>query len=139
MIELSEQGKILKPKTQKQIMGKKSRAAGSAFERKVREHLTKQGWIINRWNNQLNEEYKIVPAKVNFRFGSRNNGFPDYLAIHPLENGIATIMLIECKMGKYLDREEKTKCEAYELQRIPVYIAYKGTKRGEILYKRWNE
>jgi hypothetical protein len=40
------------------IRGKKSRAAGSRFETKVREDLEKNGWIVSRWTNnvEFNEE-----------------------------------------------------------------------------------
>jgi hypothetical protein len=33
--------------------GKKSRASGSAFERKVRLDLEKKGWVVSKWMNQV--------------------------------------------------------------------------------------
>ena len=34
-------------------MGKKSRAAGNRFEKRVREDLEKRGWIVDKWTNQI--------------------------------------------------------------------------------------
>lgn len=34
-------------------MGKKSKAQGSAFEKKTREDLIEKGWIVDRWSNNV--------------------------------------------------------------------------------------
>ena len=34
-------------------MGKKSRAAGLAFERRVRKDLEQKGWVCDKWSNQV--------------------------------------------------------------------------------------
>jgi hypothetical protein len=37
----------------KKEMGKKSRKQGKAFEDRVRNDLEKKGWIVSRWNNNV--------------------------------------------------------------------------------------
>lgn len=43
-------------KISKSKQGKKNRAAGARFERKVREDLEAKGWIISKWQNQVEFE-----------------------------------------------------------------------------------
>ena len=33
--------------------GKKNRASGAAFEKRVRLDLEEKGWIVDRWTNQV--------------------------------------------------------------------------------------
>ncbi len=42
--------------TDKKLMGKKARAAGQRFEKRVREDLEKKGWIIDKWTNNVEIE-----------------------------------------------------------------------------------
>ena len=81
--------------------GKTSRAAGAAFELRVRKDLEDKGWIVDKWSNQvelLNLEHeikhkdiivgpiigKIVPAKHKWNGPNRpmlfGTGSPDFLA-----------------------------------------------------------
>ena len=47
--------------------GKKNRALGSDTELRVRRDLESQGWIVDKWNNNVNfEENKIVKVKNKF-------------------------------------------------------------------------
>ncbi len=49
------------PKKKNSIRGKKSRAAGARFELKVRKDLEKKGWIISKWQNQVEfEDEEII-------------------------------------------------------------------------------
>lgn len=43
-------------KSSNSIRGKKSRAAGARFELKVRADLEKKGWVISKWQNQVEFE-----------------------------------------------------------------------------------
>jgi len=50
-------------------LGKKSRAAGKRFEKKVREDLEKKGWIVDRWTNNVefgifDETKRFDPEKI---------------------------------------------------------------------------
>jgi hypothetical protein len=47
------------------------------------------------------------------------------------------IQLVECKMAGKLDKIEKEKVEWYKnVLKIPVIIASKGIKKGEIIYEQ---
>jgi len=50
MVELKTKDK------EKVIRGKKSRAAGSSFETRVRENLEEKGWIVDKWTNNVEIE-----------------------------------------------------------------------------------
>lgn len=134
--------------------GKRNRAAGQRFELKVRKDLEKKEWIVDRWsNNVLNN--KLVPAKS--RFGLRTTGFPDFISfkirsgysyydedekmideyLQPTYDRI--VIGVECKSNGDLDKEEKEKCRWLSDNEIfsKIFIASKGKKRGEIIYKEF--
>jgi len=88
-------------------IGKKSRAAGQRFEKRVREDLIKKGWIVDKWTNNVefyNDEDvhdlpftkgKLVPAKPKFVFNpamkrrvmmGNSSGFPDFIIFKRSEN-----------------------------------------------------
>jgi hypothetical protein len=143
----------------KVAMGKKSRAAGKAFELKVRKDLEEKGWIVCKWQNNVDLEQgehegdkvkfgngKLIPAKHTFnpftKAMSAGNGFPDFICTkkltYPDGKFVAwDIQLVESKMTGKLDKVEKEKVEwIKEHLNIPVFMAYKGEKRGEILYEQ---
>lgn len=142
-------GDIPEPRIDKKIQGKKNRASGKAFEKKVREDLESQGWIIVRWGNQVDlENNKIVPVKPKFSPFTHSimytsTGFPDYLAMKKLTGEGYEVMGVECKGGdknKYLDKEEKEKCKWLLDHKIfsRILIAQRGEVRGEIKYTIFN-
>lgn len=119
-------------------IGKKNRINGANFERKVRSELEKKGWIVARWTNQL-EEGKIIPAKVNFRFGNRNNGFPDYIAfkinLQTSQTISFRIVLIECKLNAVINKEELAKINLLQDRYLlEVRVAFKEGKKT--MYKQ---
>lgn len=83
--------------------GKRSRASGATFERKVRKDLESKGWIVDKWSNNVEfgvvgytgndgdipliskEKTKLIPAKHKFRgIGipmTIGTGFPDFVCI----------------------------------------------------------
>ena len=86
-------------KLSKSEQGKKSRAAGSRFELKVRKDLEDKGWIVSKWMNNVKLEtlkindkiinmfngvHELVPAKHKFRGPgipmAIGTGFPDFIA-----------------------------------------------------------
>lgn len=146
--------------------GKKARAAGKAFELKVRADLEKQGWIVFRNFNDVEwseENINKAPedrtgifkqAKTKWMFNpvlkrmmpmGLQSGFPDFICIKLSEfDDEKYAQFVECKAGddkhKYLDKEEKEKCRwIKDNLRIPIIVATKGEKRGEIKYKGWAE
>ena len=148
----------------KKIQGKKNRAAGARFERKVRADLESKGWIVDRWGNNVKLEvcktlngkkinyitnflpdahHELVPAKST-RFRSNTHGFPDFIAFRdfaiPMCAGYEDckeIMGVEAKSNGYLKPEERAKCKWLLKKKIfsKILIASKGNKRGEIKYK----
>ena len=65
--------------------GRKNRASGARFELKVRGELEKQGWIIDKWTNNVDlEEKKLIKAKRKYnpflKALSIGTGFPDIVA-----------------------------------------------------------
>ena len=104
---------------------------------------------------------KLSPAKHKFRgIGipmALGTGMPDFIAFKQVDitknNNFAifedqfsikadrAIMGVEVKSAKYLDRVEKEKCQWLLENKIfsKILIAYKGPKRGQILYKEFNQ
>jgi len=133
--------------------GKKNRAAGQRFEKKVREDLIKNGWIVSKWQNNV-KEGKLVSAKPG-RFRMMQTGFPDFI-IFKIREGYSyydedgnvidenlhhtkdkIIIGVEVKSGKYLDKEEKEKCRWLLLNKVfgQILIASKNKiERGKIIY-----
>lgn len=131
-------------KLTKSEIGKKSRKSGMLFELRVRHDLEDQGYIITKWQNQIDfEKQKIIPAPSKFNFFTKSiihgSGFPDYLAISREPDGVKVIG-VESKSSKYLDKEEKKKCEWYLEHKIfdMILIAYKD-KKGHIQFYKYEK
>jgi len=86
--------------------GKKSRASGAAFELRVRKDLEEKGWIVAKWSNNVEFDWrfkdgvkrgitggellqgtgKLIPSKHKFRgLGipmAMGTGFPDFIAFN---------------------------------------------------------
>lgn len=75
------------------LRGRKARASGQRFERKVRFDLESKGWIVDKWGNNVDFDFDadkfynvkkgvtglLVKAK-SFMGRTRSNGFPDFIA-----------------------------------------------------------
>ena len=84
---------VSKDKIDYKKQGKRNQQAGARFERKVRADLESKGWIVSKWQNNvelkvdpvtiwkyyLGKEGKLVPAKQG-RFRKTSTGFPDFIA-----------------------------------------------------------
>lgn len=141
------------------IRGKKSKAAGTRFELKVRKDLENKGWVISKWNNTVDlEKDKLVPAKRKYNPFSKvmaiGTGFPDFIVFRPRAPeiqkiigknmkvcGSDEIIGIESKTNGYLDKEEKKKAKWLLNNYIfsKIIIASRGEKRGTIIYKEFKE
>lgn len=156
--------------------GRKNKAAGARFERKVRSDLESRDWIVSKWMNnveflgkaEVSPDYKtpeeaaksnkvekiikvgkLIPAKHKFRGPgipmAIGTGFPDFIAYKSFEGNINerpinhVINGVECKSNGFLTREEKEKCKWLLANNIfsKIFIAKKGSKRGEIIYKEF--
>lgn len=121
--------------------GKKSRASGAKFELDVRTDLERQGWIVDKWNNNVDlEKGKIMIAKRKFnpflKFMAIGTGFPDFVAIKNIGEGIYHVEGIEVKTNGTLSKEEKEKCRWYLKHKVfsKIWVAKKSKERGKIEY-----
>ena len=55
----------------KKKQGKKNRAAGAAFELRVRKDLESQGWIVDKWSNNVEHVIKFDKYNLNRRSDGR--------------------------------------------------------------------
>lgn len=131
--------------TKKRVQGRKNRAAGARFELKVRNSLENDGWIADKWTNNVDlEEKKLIKAKRKFNPFSKvimmSSGFPDLICFKRTGN-LYEIIGVEVKANGWLDKEEKEKCKWLLDHRIfsKILIARKGEKRGEIEYTDFGE
>ncbi len=140
-VDFDENGKIVLKKKSKVKKGKKSRAAGTRFEGKVRKDLEEEGWIVDKWTNNVDlENNKLVGARRKFNPYSKilgiGTGFPDFIAIKNAKKGKYEIVGIEVKMKGNLDKKEKQKAKWYLQNQIfgQIFVAKKGEKRGSVEY-----
>lgn len=124
-------------KTEKQLLGKRTRAAGMRFELKVRVDLEQRGFIVAKWTNNVDLETKqVVKAKAAFNPYSRalslSTGFPDFIAINRIGN--IGLRFIESKMSGKLDKNEKAKIEVIKALGFKCFLA-KPDEEGGIAYE----
>ncbi len=125
------------------LRGKKSRAAGARFELRVRNKLESEGWIVDKWTNNVDLEKKeLVKSRPKFFFNPRlkmripigmNLGFPDFIAFRKSGRNYELIG-VEVKGNGWLDKIEKEKAKFLLSKKIfnKIIIYKKGKKRGEI-------
>ena len=128
--------------------GKKSRAAGSQFELKVRRDLESKGRVVDKWTNNVDlEENKVVIAKRKYNPWKKvmviGTGFPDFISIKRIYEGVYSVIGVEVKMNGILSKIEKEKCAFYLQKGIfsAIWIA-KANKEGrkvEIEYDDFQE
>ena len=135
----NEKGEVVLKKKSNIEKGKKSRAAGLRFESRVRSHWESKNWAIDKWSNNVDlEKNKISPAKRKYnpfkKVMTIGTGFPDFIGINFIREGIYGVIGIEVKMNGLLNKEEKEKCRWYLKNNVfsQILIAKKGKKRGEI-------
>lgn len=133
------------PKKKNSIRGKKSRAAGARFELKVRGDLESDGWVIDKWGNNVDlEEDKLVKVKNRFLGTGKpimlGAGFPDFIAFKRKGKNYE-IIGVEVRSDGWLNKDEKEKCKFLLNKKIfsKILIAKKGKKRGEIEYIDFKE
>jgi hypothetical protein len=120
--------------------GKLNRASGARFELKVRDILEKDGFIVDKWTNNIDLiERKLVKAKRKYnpfmKALSVGTGFPDFICFKRAGE-LFDIIGVEVKKRGYLVKEEKEKAKIYLEQKIfnKFLIAEpkKDGKRGEV-------
>ena len=139
-ISFDGNGKLIYNKKSKIKKGKLSRASGARFELKVRENLEKEGWIIDKWTNNVNlKDGKLVKCKPKFNPFTKSlmmntAGFPDFIAIKMKKGDLYEVIGIEVKRNGYLDKEEKEKCKFYVEHKIfSKILVARAKKYGRII------
>ena len=136
----------------KKTQGKKNRASGADFERRVRADLEDKGWICAKWSNNVEfykledglkycfEKAKLSPAKHKFRGPgipmAMGTGFPDFICIkvHDLSSPQTyLIKFVECKTNGYLDKIEKEKLKWLQNQGFNIEIASKHKVKNKVV------
>ena len=110
-----------KKKTNYSNQGRLNRAAGRRFELKVRKDLESQGYVVDKWTNNVDlEKGELIKVKNLFRGKNipmmLGAGFPDFVGIKNAGDGKThcfDVIGIEVKMKGYLDNQEKEKCKFY--------------------------
>jgi hypothetical protein len=129
--------------------GKKSRADGQEFQRKVRLDLEESGWIvIKNPNNIIDNQFKLGKPKFNpftKTFMMVSQGFPDFIIYKrtsPAENEFI-INGVEVKMTGVLDRTEKDKCNLLldkgVFNKILIAKKIKIGNKNKILYDEYKK
>jgi len=118
-------------KEEKIKQGKNNRTKGTKFESLVRKDLESRGWIVSKWNNQVellwsNKEGftteinegtifgKLIPAKRKYNPFKKvmvlGTGFPDFTCFKRNPDGNYDVIGLEVKGNGYLDQSEKQMC-----------------------------
>ena len=118
----------------KKKQGKANRRKGYNFEVKVRKKFEDEGWIVDKWTNNIDlEKGEICKAKHNRFHGS--TGFPDFVIMKRNGEGLYDVMLVECKMKKYLDKTETAKIHLLEDEGFSCFVAYTDADKQITLRK----
>jgi len=125
--------------------GRKSRAAGNRFELKVRKDLEHKGRVVDKWSNNVDlEKGEIVPAKRKYNPFRKvmviGTGFPDFISIKHVHNGVYSVIGIEVKINGILSKIEKEKCGWYLKKKIfsEIWIA-KSIKKGRKIEIKYDD
>jgi len=104
-----------KKKVNHKQQGKRNRAMGLDTERRTKKDLEEDGWIVSKWNNNIDlKEDKLIPVKNKFRgvgipmmLGA---GFPDFIAYRKKDK-FYEVIGVEVKTTGYLSSVEQEKCK----------------------------
>lgn len=125
--------------------GKKARKSGGDFELRVRKNLEDQGWIVSKWQNNVDLELKkVVPAKRVFnpfrKVMTIGTGFPDFVAFQLIGDKTYNVIGVESKLNGLLSREEKEKCAFLLDSKVfnEIWISTKNDK-GKVEYLNFKE
>jgi len=105
-------GKNMLKRSEKQLMGARSRKSGRDWERTVQKRYEQNSYIVARWTKKpVLDEFGVMrlqDAKSN-KFRLQTCGFPDYVCIKGNK-----ILFVECKSKNYLTLEERRMKAYYE-------------------------
>lgn len=132
--------------------GRKAKAGGAQFELIVRRDLEEKGSVVDKWTNNIEFETdadkkiipstgKLIPAKKHWKFNpfrkimmpsAQGTGFPDFISIKHIHDGVYSVIGVEVKMNGILSKEEKQKCAWYLKNKVfsEIWIAKKVAPLG---------
>ena len=136
--------------------GKRNKVMGADFERRTRVDLESKGWVLSKWQNNIEtgndkkgwlvkDLWKCAPAKPG-RFRMIQTGFPDFIAYKLKDIAYEGFMpyeviFVECKTNGYLSKIEKEKAIWYlknnYCSKFLVASKYKEKNRVKINYKEF--
>lgn len=124
---------------EKVAQGKANRAAGAAFERKVRAMLIAEGYTVSKWNNNIDLEFPQMHAARWNRFNAAGGGFPDFVAFKDVSGftKMKRVIWVEAKKNGFLRPEEKAKMQFMEDRGMECWIAYND--KGKVGYRAFVE
>lgn len=115
----------------KQAQGRRNKRVGAAFESKTRKHFEEKGWIVSKWQSNIDlqtDEFK--PAGSHFIPGrglTLGKGFPDFVMFRIFKGYMSRayeLQFVECKTNNILSKEEKQKMEVMRKMGHKCYIAF---------------
>jgi len=124
------------PEINKRQQGKRNRANGAIFEKRVREDLESKGFFVSKFQNNVDLEKGIMIAAKGNRFKARSVGFPDFIVWGKHKTPIA----VESKIGKYLDKQERAKCRILLKQKVfrKIFVAFKTKEKNKVKVNYYN-
>lgn len=145
-----ERGLPVSKEKKKIRSGRASRAKGTRFELKVRRDLEEKGRVVDKWNNNVEFEEdrgRLIIAKRKFnpytKFMALGTGFPDFISIKNIHDGLYSVIGVEVKVNGILSKEEKMKCRWYLEKNIfsAIWIAKekKIGRKSEVEYIDFKE
>ena len=131
--------------TDYKAQGIKNRKKGSKTEAQVRAELEAAGYIVCRWQNNVDlEKNKLIGAKPKWNLFTKSIsyggvGFPDFIVIQThinIPGGMFySNIAVESKGNGYLDPEERKKAQwLLDHNIFSRFIIAKKTKDGHIVY-----
>lgn len=146
----NEEGLPVSKKKSEIKKGRASRARGARFELKVRRDLEEKGRTVDKWGNNVEmdeNEGKLIIAKRKYnpvtKFMAIGTGFPDFIALKKVHEGLYSAIGVEVKINGILSKEEKEKCRWYLEKGIfsDIWIAKekKDGRKSEVEYVDFKE
>ena len=126
----------------KVAQGKSNKRKGNQLEAEVRIALVGAGYILTRWQNNVDlVSNKMIAAKPKWNFFTKSisyagTGFMDFVVMKPLDKlGTYKVIGLEAKRNGYLDPEEREKVKWYLDNNIfPKIIIAKKDKSGHMIF-----
>ena len=121
--------------------GKRNKRVGAAFETKTRKLFEEKGWIVSKWNNNIDlQTDEMKPAGNHYIPGrglTTGKGFPDFVMFgeQSINTELYHLFFVECKTNNLLSKEEKMKMNVLREMGHKCYIAFLAGK--EVKYREF--